>query len=91
MLKVFRNFLIAIDQAINCLIKLSDGWGKPDETLSARAYRLRYKHPWLIRSIDTIFFWDKDHCFESYLSELLRKHLPHSYREDIDALISQIS
>lgn len=77
---VLKNVLIALDQAFNCLIKLDDGWGHPDETLSARAYRLREQHPWLMRSIDTIFFWDTDHCHESYLSELIRRQLPSDYR-----------
>lgn len=78
-MKIITNFLIAIDQAVNCLIKLDDGWGKPDETISARAYRLRHEHPWLMKTIDTLFFWDDNHCYESYLMEILRKHLPDGY------------
>lgn len=26
---VLLNLVIALDQAINCVIKLSDGWGQP--------------------------------------------------------------
>jgi hypothetical protein len=35
--------LIALDQGINTLVYLDgDGWGMADETLSARAWRLRH-------------------------------------------------
>ena len=75
------QFLIAFDQTLNTLIWLpGDGFGMADETLSARAYRLRDQHPWLMRSIDLIFFWDDNHCEESYYMEILRHHLPNEYR-----------
>lgn len=69
---ILKNFLIGQDQAFNCLIKLSDGWGRPDEMLSARAWRLREEHPALKRWIERLFFWDKDHCKECYEIELAR-------------------
>lgn len=78
-MSVIRNFLIGLDQAFNCLIKLNDGWGLPDETLSARAWRLRNEHPWLRASIDALFFWAPLHCFESWISEQERKQLPNEY------------
>lgn len=78
---ILKNILIGLDQTINCAVKLSDGWGRPDEMLSARAWRLRKEHPWLLRVIDTLFFWDADHCLECYLIELQRKQLPKIYRE----------
>lgn len=78
-----RQLLIALDQTLNTLIWLKgDGFGYADETLSARAYRLREQHPWLMRSIDTIFFWDDNHCEESYYMEILRNHLPNEYRTE---------
>lgn len=55
-----------LDQSLNCAIKLSDGWGAPDEMLSARARRLREQHPTLRKVIDGLFFWDKNHCQECY-------------------------
>lgn len=71
------QFLIAFDQTVNTLVWLpGDGFGMADETLSARAYRLRREFPWLMKTIDFIFFWDKEHCRNSYISEVLRKHLP---------------
>lgn len=51
---ILKNFLIGQDQAFNCLIKLSDGWGRPDEMLSARAWRLREEHPALKRWIERL-------------------------------------
>jgi hypothetical protein len=31
--------------------------------------------------IDALFFWDKNHCEQAHLSELLRRHLPRQYRD----------
>lgn len=73
-----KSILIAADQFCNALIG-----GSPDETLSARAWRLRKRSQlWSVARlvIDTIFFLDPDHCETSYLSELLRKQLPNEYR-----------
>lgn len=85
-MNVLKNFSIALDQAINCLIYFKeDGWGHPDETLSARAYRLRFEHPWVIRIIDCLFFWEPNHCYLSFEKEALRKHLHPSYSESPNA------
>jgi hypothetical protein len=75
-----KQFLIAIDQVANTVVWIKgDGFGYADETLSARAWRLRAQSKaW--RRIDAIFFWDADHCRSSYESELARKHLPPEYR-----------
>lgn len=78
---VLKNVGIALDQAVNCLIRLSDGWGTPDEMLSARAWRLREQHPTLRKVIDGIFFWDKNHCEECYEIEQKRKQLPAEYQQ----------
>lgn len=75
-----KQFLISIDQTFNTVVYLkSDGWGMADETLSARAWRLRHKsnaYKW----IDRLFFWQIQHCKQSYLSELRRKQLPSEYQ-----------
>ncbi len=75
-----KGFLIGLDQAVNCLVRLSDGWGWPDETLSARAWRLREQHPKLYLWIDRIMFFDRNHCQKSYVSEINRLHFPKAYR-----------
>jgi predicted Rossmann-fold nucleotide-binding protein len=74
-----KNVLIGLDQTANTCVKLSDGWGTPDEMLSARAWRLREVHPKLYVWIDRLFFWDKDHCKECYEIEMTRKQLPPEY------------
>lgn len=68
------NVLIAFDQLLNALI---GGW--PDETMSAWAYRVRRDgKPWgfMADVIDALFFWQPDHCMQSYLTEKLKKQLP---------------
>lgn len=65
--------LIALDQLANAIC---GGWA--DETLSSRAYR---ESPRVEKFINTLFFWDKDHCYESYVSEQLRTQLPPELRK----------
>ncbi len=79
-LSVIKNVLIGIDQTINCVVWLKgDGFGLSDETLSARSWRLRgQSNAW--KRINTIMFFDKDHCRTSYEAEKGRKHLPKEYR-----------
>lgn len=79
-MSVLKRVGIGIDQTANCVVKLSDGWGHPDEMLSARAWRLRKQHPMLHVWIDHLFFWDKDHCKECYEIEMERKQLPEEYK-----------
>lgn len=76
-----KNLLIAIDQLASALC------GYPcDETFSSIAYRweLEGKRKWVRVLIDTLFFFDKDHCRESYEVELKRFHLATSMRGDDD-------
>ena len=72
------QILIAIDQLINTLLG-----GYADETLSARAHRLELERgrSWARKLIDGILFFDKDHCKESYESEIERRQLPPSMRQ----------
>lgn len=71
------NLAIAIDQAFNALFA-----GSCDETLSSRAWRLQEERgrKWPRILIDLLFFFDKNHCYESYLSEIERKQLPPQMR-----------
>lgn len=72
-----KNILIALDQLLNAVFK---GW--PDESLSARAYRLEQERgrKWPRFLIDSILFFDKDHCHRSYLNEVERRQSPPSMR-----------
>lgn len=79
-----NQFLIAVDQLINTTIpSYGDAWA--DETFSARCWRngKNDKYWNMIRiAVDTILFFDKEHCFESYISEYERKHLPEEYHNN---------
>ena len=70
-----KQVLLALDQLANTLLG-----GMADETLSARAYRTRGTNPWRMRVIDTLFFWQDSHCYNSWLSEVDRRQLPSAYR-----------
>jgi hypothetical protein len=74
------QFLIAFDQVINTLVYIKgDGFGFADETLSARAWRLRDESSLPYKIINLLFFWQGSHCKEAYESELNRKQLPKDY------------
>lgn len=72
-----KQFLIALDQLANAVL---GGWA--DETLSARAWRLRDRMVWgvLRRVIDALMFWQDGHCEQAFLSEQMRRQLPVEYR-----------
>ena len=82
-----KQLLIAIDQVLNVLIFIFSKKGAwADETMSAHAFRLEMERgiTWPRRLIDTLLFFDKDHCQESYLSEVERRQLPPSMRKADD-------
>lgn len=71
-----KQVLIALDQLFNTLLG-----GMADETLSAHAHRQRLKgRPFMADLLDALFFWEADHCLESYLSEHRRSQLPKEYQ-----------
>ena len=75
--KQLLQVAIAFDQFINTLFG-----GMADETISSRAYRLRYKNKFwgsFKKFIDLLFFFQKDHCYKSYISEINRRHLPDEF------------
>ena len=75
------NLLIAFDQLIYVVITL--GVGEPDETMSAAAYRMELNGKpfgFMRQVIDTLLWFDKDHCHQAYLSEVRKKQLPDEYR-----------
>jgi len=80
-----KQFTVALDQLLNTVVWIKgDGFGFADETLSARAWRLRIQSDaW--KRIDRIFFLEEGHCKGSYESELQRKHLPRHYHNPGDA------
>jgi hypothetical protein len=77
------QFLLSIDQLANTVIWVSgDGFGMADETISARAWRLRMQSS-AYKFIDALFFWQTGHCQSAYESEMRRKHLPNAYRDGV--------
>ena len=75
-----RQVVIAIDQVFNTLLA-----GYADETLSARAYRMKVKGhnywKWTADFIDLLFFWEDKHCYVAYVAEIKRRQLPVEYRQ----------
>ena len=67
-----KQVLIALDQLVNALC---GGWA--DESISARAYRSKWK---IREKIINALFFDRNHCVDSYLSEKQRNQLPAEYR-----------
>lgn len=76
-----KNVFIWIDQGINTIIL----FGYPDETLSSRFYRWyrddKYKYPMIILDKIATLLGDKNHCYNSYLSEKLNRQLPPEFRK----------
>lgn len=69
----FEQIFIACDQVVNAVFG-----GYADETISSRMYREQRKFWQML--IDNMFFWQENHCFNSYLSEKNRKHFPSAFR-----------
>lgn len=78
------QFVIAFDQLLNVSVTPFQGGAWADETLSSRAYRMDQKgRPWgrLMRPlIDTLFFWQHQHCRQAYEKERSRLHIPPEMR-----------
>lgn len=67
------NILVAFDQFVNVLFL-----GQPDETISSRAWRCKDSSSFwkfMRKLIDTIFFWQKDHCYYSFIAEVERHQI----------------
>lgn len=67
------NLLISFDQLVNVVFL-----GQPDETISSRAWRckdINYFWKYTHKLIDILFFFQVEHCYNAYLSEVNRKHI----------------
>lgn len=83
MKKRILHILIALDQLAYVLLTLGKGY--PDMTISAATYighRDGKKYATvLMYFIDFLFLpIEKDHCLNSFISEVERNHLPKSFR-----------
>lgn len=74
-----KQTAIAFDQLIGTLFG-----GMADETMSAACWRKgKTSKAWnAVRIlVDTLFWFDTQHCFASYISEFERRQLPEEYRK----------
>lgn len=67
-----KNTMSALSQLVNAFAL----GGNQNETVSARCYRqgvLKGDSKWrkLRKRVDSLFFWEKHHCRESYKSDLM--------------------
>ena len=65
----FSNLIITLSQAVNSIVLFGD----PNETVSARAWRARRDSKlWaaVVKVIDTVYFWEEDHCLVSHLADV---------------------
>jgi hypothetical protein len=62
----FWNLLEATSQWLNAL-----RGGNPNITVSAQAYLDRAKKPRTYRFINRIFFWQEDHCRQSWVGDII--------------------
>lgn len=74
------QILLAYDQLINTFFL---GWA--DESISSRTYRRSLKKScvsckFVLKLIDSIFFWTPNHCKQAYESEKNRSQLPPELR-----------
>lgn len=78
MARYILNVLIGIDQLFTTLLG-----GFPDETMSSYAYRMaiqRKPFGFMRNLIDSLFFWQPDHCRLAYLDEVKRRQMPPELR-----------
>jgi len=71
--------LLGIDQLVNTLLG-----GYADESISSRCWRLRNKSSfWSFMRVlvDTLFFFQTNHCQKAYESEQLRLQEPPEFRK----------
>lgn len=60
------NILEALSQLLNAVLG-----GNPNITVSANAYLKRDKNPLSYRLINKIFWWQEDHCKQSWVSDII--------------------
>ena len=58
-----------LSQGVNCILL----GGHHDVTVSARAYLNRERRGWKIayRTLNAVFFWQDDHCRDSWLADVI--------------------
>lgn len=81
MISYFVRIATLASQFINTVFLL----GNPDVTVSARCYMNRHKRYWrtAYRAINSLFFWQIDHCRSSFCTDVYHaRHVADYARED---------
>lgn len=78
----FWDVVSALSQVVNAL-----AGGLPCESVSGRAYRTK---SWLYPVLNTVFFWDDDHCKESFMSDVSDADLFFDSVEKLNALSDRV-
>lgn len=73
-MNIIKRAALWLDYGLNTL-----RGGLPTEPISAWVWRKQYTTA--IKIIDTLFFWDKDHCKTSYENVKAKINLPQEYRD----------
>jgi hypothetical protein len=60
------NLLEALSQLGNAVLG-----GNPNISVSAGAYLRREEHPFWYQTINKAFFWQEDHCRQSWVSDII--------------------
>ena len=67
--KLRPHYLVRVLDATSQWLNTALLNGDPNESISGRSYR----EGWLLEHlIDTIFFWELDHCMNAYLADVAR-------------------
>ena len=68
------NYLLRVGDALSQLLNVALFNGQANESLSGRSYRLRRIPSWgyLYSFINSVFFWQEDHCKASYDADVTR-------------------
>jgi hypothetical protein len=82
MQNIVVRYFSRVGTALSVLLNVLLG-GSSNQTLSARNYELkRSGEPNIVWVIDILFFWDKDHCMNSWLYWFLRKDVQHEMNKE---------
>lgn len=63
-----KNYLTAIASIISAFFNVLLLNGHPNESISGRSYREKWKAE---KYINMLFFWEPEHCKNSYLSDVV--------------------
>jgi hypothetical protein len=66
------RWIVNIAACLSQLLNAAVFFGDPNETLSGRCYRERRKIPEAM--INTLFFFQPDHCLQSHLADHMFAH-----------------